>query len=274
LIDEGIKDWSSEEKWVFSVATISLIFSFIACVCHLFIHDKFCGKPTEHLLVVVVLAFWCAGLPTLMDRKHDIAVPNFNANLFFSGWGALIVSLLLATRHFELYFKREDDKHLYHWVGFSTSGLVVMCDTARLWKTDCEDAEDSGFCDRTIFGLVLGVISFLVGISIAWVQIRLVLAQIISMAFLVAWCFGVAYLTFDQGPGTDVGTIYFASWLSLLFTVFIAAPAILEKVHSFLGPETTEASPVTTEAAPMKEEVPDTKAGGEEAEEEEIAETA
>lgn len=247
--------------------------------------------------VVIVLAMWCAGLPTLMEHNPEDAVDDvyfavlgahiLNSNMFFSAWGALIASLLLATRHYELYFKREDEKHLYHWVGFATAGLITMCETAIFWKdADCRDSEGVDVCNRSISGFILGAISCLVGFTIVLGKVRVELAQLVSGVMLVVWCIGVAYLTYNDGPGINVGIVYFASWACLLFVLAIATPACLEASHKFFAVSTTQ--PTTTEqgdTAPMKDdvvkeevtkdEVVDTKAAGEEVEEvEEIAETA
>ena len=221
---------------------------------------------------------WCAGLPTLMDWKHhDFAViyyvSTLNANIFFSGWASLIVAMILATKHFEIRFNREDDKHLYHWVGFATAGIIMMADSARYWRDDCKDVEDDKTCNRTMFGYILGALSFIVGMVMAGAKITLRRAQYVSMVFVVAWCFGVAYITYDEGPGTGVGTIYFASWAALLFALCIASPALLEIVHNALEAAPT---PPATEgeadvAAATKEAPAADKAAGEDVEEEEVA---
>ena len=220
---------------------------------------------------------WCAGLPTLMDWKHhQLAVAAYvgflNANIFFSAWAALIVAMILATRHFELMLKREDQKHLYHWVGFATAGIIMMSDTARFWRDDCKDVDDDKTCNRTMFGFILGAISFVVGMSMAGLKVPLRLAQYTSMVFVMAWCFGVAYLTFDEGPGAGVGTIYFASWAALLFGLCIASPALLEMVHNML--DAVSPQPVTEGEVETKEAVVEGKGAGEDVEEEEVAETA
>lgn len=243
-----------------------------------------------------MLIFWCAGMPTLLDTKEQFAVagmmvdealdlPNAimlghiaNGNLFFSSWGALIVSLILFTSHCETFFERKDDKHLYHWVGFTVSGLVVMCRTGKFWANWCDGSTDTKQCSRTLFGLILGLLSFAVGMALIAVNLELALAQLISVLFLVAWCFAAAYLTYDEGPGVPVGTLYFGVWFALLFSLAVAAPAILQFFHKILPARaaTTEETPaaegegeVATKDAPTDE-----KAGAVEVEEEEVAETA
>lgn len=44
-------DLVREERWVLSVAAISLILSLVACGSHMAIHDKFCGQRHELVLV-------------------------------------------------------------------------------------------------------------------------------------------------------------------------------------------------------------------------------
>jgi len=278
--EEGrAQDWTSEQKWVISVAAVSLILSFIACACQLVVHERFCGKRPEGVLVLLVLIMWCAGLPTLMDWKHhDLATAYMsflNANVFFSGWASLIVVMILATKHFEIMFQREDDKHLYHWVGFATAGIILMADTSRYWRDDCKDVEDDKTCSRTMFGFILGAFSFFVGMAMAGLKVPLRLAQYTSMVFVMAWCFGVAYITFDEGPGAGVGTIYFASWAALLFALGIASPALLEMVHNMI--EATSTQPITegeVDVPATKDAPADGKGAGEEVEEEEVAESA
>lgn len=163
----------------------------------------------------------------------------FNGNVFFSSWGALIISLVLCTSQFKTFCNRRDDEHIFQWVGFAVSGIVVMSRLSRFYNDSCDDTVRAS-CARSVFGLVLGLVSFIVGISIVAFRVGGVVAESISSAFVVAWCFGVAYLTFGQGsPGALVGTLYFATWLSLFLALSIATPALHERCHS-LGSGTAD----------------------------------
>jgi hypothetical protein len=281
---EKSKDWSTEQRWVFSVTAVSLIMSFLACVFYMFFKQQFTSnKLIEIGWTVVVLAFWCAGLPALMDYENQFAMGGSlqssisNGNLFFASWGALIVSLMLATSHFQVHYNRHDDKHLFHWVGFAASGLAVMCSTSRFWSNFCTDSgTDTEICARTAFGLVLGAVSFVVGGSIAWIHLDLFYAQLVSIVFVIAWCFGVSYLTFDQGPAVPLGSLYFGTWFSLLFALAVAGPGVLTMIHKVTGTteETTEGG--NSESVDAKNGGVATKDGavGEDAEEEEVHESA
>lgn len=286
LFEMDQKYWSTTQRWVISAASISLIMSVATCFMQIAMKERFTGKSRMEIgWVVVVLAMWCASLPYLMDDERGFAVAERsrfvqNANIFFSAWGALATSLMLATSHFEIYYNRFDDHYLYEWVGFSATSLVVWCDTARFFTRNCgNDAEFEAvdeMCNRAAFGIALGAFSSVAGISIAWLQVKLMFAQMISLIFLLAWAFGVAYLTFDEGPATAVGSLYFATWLSLIFILFVAAHAVLSMFHELLGftPEEETPAPAEEGGTVTKDEVVDTKVGGDDAEEEEVAETA
>lgn len=49
--EESSKDWTREQKWVFSVAAISLIMSVFAATFHIGWQDRFAGKPVEWVWV-------------------------------------------------------------------------------------------------------------------------------------------------------------------------------------------------------------------------------
>ena len=78
FVENTAKDWSTEQKWVMSVAAISLILSVMACAFHLTVHEKFCGKAPEGCMVRVIPNTVCAGLAlhimlvsdTSLARRH------------------------------------------------------------------------------------------------------------------------------------------------------------------------------------------------------------
>jgi hypothetical protein len=280
--DMNHKDWEREERWVVSVAAISLIMSAVGGCLHVSMKE-FVGSSNELGLAVVILALWCAGLPTLMDEEHQLAMADQdqyrlvgNVNLFFSSWGALIVCLMVLVRHFELYAKRSDDRHLYKWAGLAVAGLVVLSDTARYFKTEeCGSLDDNATCRRTLFGLVLGAVSFVFGGSSALVRLDGGLSKLSSGFFLIAWCFGIAYLTYGDGPAVYVSPMYFAIWAAFCFSLSMAAPAFFELLVG--QKETTDVSASQEQAAAEGDAVAaasKTKTGEEVEEEEVAAETA
>jgi hypothetical protein len=227
---------------------------------------------------VIVLALWCAVLPTMLDGEHGLSVDGgwiLNANLFFSSWGAFIMAMMLGTSHFQKLFGRADDKNLWHWVGFMTAGFIAMASASRIWKDDCESMDDNETCKCTLFAVILGVISGISGLILVLVPIKMV-GQVWSFFLLAAWCFAAGYVTFEQGPGTMMGTLYFSTWASVFFSLNVAATS----VHEFIGTgtDTTEevdaAETPETDAAETPEvgKTAEVNAKGAEGEDEEIEE--
>jgi hypothetical protein len=216
---------------------------------------------------------WCAGLPTILDHKHVFAVWDDEIavhNMFFASWGALIVSLMLFTKHFRRIIGREEDKNVHHWIGLCVAGLVVLGESSRIYKDSCKDSIDNDFCRRNVFGLVLGGATFIISGAAAVFPMSAVLEQGGALFLFVAWCFGFAYLTFETGTAVTVGSIYFAIWAAVFFSMSMVAPALFDYVQTMK--DTTTTTPPAAETVPDKSDVVlDPKTGGAEIEEEEIA---
>lgn len=267
--EESSKDWSREQRWVVSVTAVNLILSAISMFMHLGFKDFFAGTKPEMTMTTCVLAMWAAGLPTFMDGDNMFAVEGteiINGNLFFSTWGGFIMAMMLMTSHLKRTWNREDDTTVLPWIGLGTASWIVMATTARFWKANCEDIEDNATCRRTVFGIVLALISIFIGFGQAWFKIQMV-EQLLSVVVAIAWCFGVAYMTFDSGPATSIGTMYFATWAALFFVLIPASASVLALSENTSSTTTTEPAPTSTTEG--KAEV-DAKAGSDDKEEEEV----
>ena len=222
---------------------------------------------------------WCAGLPTFLDEEDALAGSDegiVNGNIFFSSWGAFITAMLLATSLFQKFFARQDDKTLFHWVGFGTATCIVMARASRFWQdNNCETTGDSdSSCKRTMFAIVLGVISGLICCGLIMLRVRIV-EQIGSIFLLAAWCFAAGYITFDQGPGTAVGTLYFSTWAALFFALNVAALSVKELFEAAAATFTNADETAPAEAPVADKPEADPKASvGEDQESEEVEETA
>lgn len=175
--------------------------------------------------IVLVLIFWSAGLPILLDPENQLAIGEGgwikDANLFFSSWFAFIVVMMMIVQIFPSHvFKDKVSMYATQWVGFGTASLIVMTNAARFWRDTCDSA-DEAICAETVFGFILGALSGLFAIGFMFWQHELI-EQIMSMFFLAAWSFGVAYLSFNEGPAMYVGTYYFSVWTAFMFALYMA----------------------------------------------------
>jgi hypothetical protein len=117
------------------------------------------------------------------------------------------------------------------WFSLGASSMVVLFASVRIFKDedfDCggteANAEDgleyTEFCKRTRLGISLGVITFVLSLVLSFGAAKIPLLGMVELAvssvLLVMWCFGVGFITFggDLSPGTHIGNLYFATWIS------------------------------------------------------------
>ena len=153
------------------------------------------------LQITLLVIFWSAGLPTIMNPAHSIAVARTddtaggtvvsNANLYFFAWFALGAVTVLAAGIIQetwgIGLSRTTPTKAARWYGLTASALVVLCSAARAFHTsgcnggdgnvDDDDAlavtidilesalqQSLGggeFCRRSAFGVAVGVLGFL-----------------------------------------------------------------------------------------------------------------
>ena len=206
-----------------------------------------------------------------MDSDHELAVSEIggirNHNMFFASWGALIVTLMLFTKHFRRVMKYEGcHKNMCHWMGICAASLAVMCESCRLFNERCHEGwrdNEDHFCCRNVFGLVLGALTFLLAGTAACIPMPVVVETCGSFVLLVAWWCAFAYLTFEDGTALTPGTIYFSIWAILFFLMNMVLPAVYGMFDEFVPPVAAsgdEEAPTPGKA--HEEEVPPTKTTG------------
>jgi len=205
----------------------------------MFMTEMFSNKHIEHAATFIVWIFWCVGLPYINDTSNLLAVDMdgalVNINLFFSSWVAFIMSMILFADMFpSLVLGDRVSGFTKHWVYFGTASLIAMTNAVMFWRDNCETIDDSKMCHRDLFAFVLGAVSGLFAVVFfAYSHERL--EQVISILLFTAWCFGVAYLTFDHGPAMFVGTFYFSIWFSFMFAFWMAVHSVVALYNGMTG---------------------------------------
>ena len=170
-----------------------------------------------------------------------------NANLYFSSWisfaAAVFLAGSLAQETLGLDVRQAPAKQA-RWFALAASSMVVLFASVRIHRNEdvrCEDnptqdlydLSQSGqitlagteFCKRVNLGIALGVLTFLASAGFSFGAALLPFAGLMELALtavlLVMWCFGVGFITFggDLSPGTHIGNLYFATWISFGLTV-------------------------------------------------------
>jgi hypothetical protein len=164
-----------------------------------------------------------------MDPENELAVNQvgmiMDANLFFSSWFAFSAIMGMFVDIFpSVVMGDRVSMYSTQWIGFGTTSLIAMTNAARFWKDMCESTDEK-MCARTVFAFVLGAVSGLFAIVFMVFQHELI-EQMMSVLFLGAWCFGVAYLTFNNGPAMFVGIYFFSVWAAFLFALCMAMTSL------------------------------------------------
>ena len=151
---------------------------------------------------------------------------------------------------FSLLVKYLSDVHGYGrpetsmWTALMASSFVVMAAASRMWKSGVDDFCDvfddkPDQCARTKFAISIGAISFI--LCAVWVLIGHKLGNMVegmmSLVMLTFWCFGVGYITFNSGPGTVIGNLFFSAWASFGLSVMLASESIHSMMGKFMGDE-------------------------------------
>jgi hypothetical protein len=175
---------------------------------------------------------WCAGLPNILNTDSSLAVNESgfisNVNLFFASWAAFVTSMFLFVGMIPKLVLGEKAHAPFtpHWMGMGTASLIVMTHAVRFWRDTCDIDNSSASCKRDLFAFILGAVGGFFAILFMGFHHEM-LEQGMSVMFLAAWCFGIAYLTFDDGPAMFTGTFYFAIWAAFLFALNMAVVSMV-----------------------------------------------
>jgi hypothetical protein len=264
-------------KWSLAVASMSMIVSFLAVVAYLVARGVFVGQTPETALVVFVLAFWGAGLPVIMNPSNGIAVRDdtvTNANLYFFSWLSLAATLFLGASlaqertGMNVHEMATASPKTTRWFGLAASSLVVMGAAVRIFREVCEDAlpvvQEGAFCKRSKLAISVGVVSFVLSSAVAYLSsqrsnaVMPILAETgLTTLLLIMWCFAVGYVTFGlTSPGSKIGNLYFATWISFILAVFLFGQAFRDYVSGRMNANSASDGP-TAEDHQMHESTPE-----------------
>ena len=73
---------------------------------------------------------------------------------------------------------------------------------------------------------------------------------LVGILLLASWACGVSYITFGDGPGNELGNLYFATWISFILAMSIAATAGKLMLHDGAASGSTAAAAGGDDAEP------------------------
>ncbi|KAG7371355.1 hypothetical protein IV203_019925 [Nitzschia inconspicua] len=234
LDDRSESEWQRYEGWSVSVISISIAFSFFGALSSMLAPEM--AMKVELPFIIIVLGFWCAGLPSILNPDQNLAVsPEFaisNANLFFFSYASLIFSLLLLGSWFEQKNGEDSTPTALGWVLLTSTSLIVMSSSIKVLQEDDCRRDASPYCNRTRFGIFGGMASGAMALIVVLLRkhVPMNCQAVVGFLLLILWACGVSYITFGSGPGTTLGSLYFATWSSFFICINLTATAANEYI--------------------------------------------
>lgn len=144
------------------------------------------------------------------------------------------MALKLLSAHLANLLKRKDDKFLSTWILLTAASFVTMSSASHIWRDSGCNSTDVKVCARTLFAIILGAVSGIIGMILVAVP-SVAIHQVMSIILLAAWCFEISYVSFGQGPATLVNTLYFSSWAGLITSLSLAALSFFKMAEKAMG---------------------------------------
>ena len=166
----------------------------------------------------------------LGDRVQTLAE---DPNIFFGVWISVITVILLVTNICKASLITTD------WLLFATASVALLVsslesilkqegDGSETVRRMC-DTDDSITCKRFLFAMYLAIASVCVSLPMALLfrcRFGPTLHVIVSIPLVIAWGFGVSYVTFTNARSAPAA-VYFAFWGGIFLALEIASINII-----------------------------------------------
>lgn len=262
LEDEGNwKDIGTKGTFAISCCAVSAILSLLVVLGHYSAAVKtiIVGTYFEVFLAVLLLSLWCGGIAIIQDPRNFLATFTGltkgndikNANLYFFSWASFGTSLYLASSNLQhtspLHIAdtiSNAPKKLVRWYLLFASSVVILITAADLQDGACSDVcygnvngcYQAKSCRATKFaisiGAIFGVVSFCSIVLSHLNSMNLLGECCLSVLSLIFYSFGVGFITADEGPGSSLGNLYFATWAGFIFSMMIVVMCASEYLYT------------------------------------------
>jgi hypothetical protein len=231
------------QRWAIACSAITFAATIVVVALHL--HpigvSFFVGTRAEGSIILVLTAFWAATVSIVSDARNGLAVSQrdgsvMNGNLYYFSWAGFVCSVMLIVSYLHAVFGvdlageiKNRAARLMPWSALLAAELVVLGSTANIFDQDCSPLNETvTFCNRTKYGISLGVIGsvmslIIVGLKIVTTSASFLMEVIFSFILTIMNAVGVALLTATDAPGAALGNLYYFIWISLLCSAMILA---------------------------------------------------
>lgn len=279
LEDEGQwKNIGTKGSFAIACCAVSALVSLLVVLGHYSAAAKtiIVGTFLELLLSVVLLFLWCGGIAVIQDPRNLLATFTGltkgndikNANLYFFSWASFGTSMYLATSNLQqtspLHIVdriSNAPKKLVRWYMLFASSIIILITAADLQSDACSD-----LCYKNIYGCyqakscraakfaisigaIFGVVSLVSIVLSHFGSLQLIVEFFLSVLSLIFYSFGVGFITADEGPGSSLGNLYFATWAGFIFSMMIVVMCASEYLYN--------SDDAVAESSPIPNEQPD-----------------
>ena len=162
---------------------------------------------------------------------------------------ALLASFMQTERGLDVSNElRSRGRRFRLWVVSIIVSVIVMGSSASSYDAKCQGEEGFNspkkYCRRAAFGVSAGCVGCVFSLAVVAIRLTCTKTQengegrpnknifvaecISSVVLLCFYCFAVAYLTSEEGPGAPLGNIFYSTWGSFGVIFFIATSCFEE----------------------------------------------
>jgi len=185
----------------------------------------------------------------IQNPNNNIAVgvsSIIDANIYFASWGAFLCSMLLCGKiGQEIYgfdiagrvsplVKTRAGK----WYMMLFSSALVLMASVRAFLAESCDADSMSMapkCNQTKLAIATGVVGTIfagsvTGVTLKSGSLKLIYEWNAALVMVAISCFAMAYVTAGEGPGSSVGNLYFATWVTFVLSILILTSCHMELI--------------------------------------------
>ena len=248
---------SSASRYIVAISIVTFILTALIVAAHFNPIGTaiFVGTKVEGTIVIVSVVLWSAIVAVNTDAGlalgpgEDGSATVQDANLYYFSWAGFVTSVVLLVSFLRDAFGvdvvgtvRGGAARIQWWAALLACSVVVLGSAAEVLKGDCNGDSQSGFdgayCRRTKWAISASTICMLLCVLVILTKVFKYTASESSTSFMVELASSfllaitnilvVFFTTSADGPGRQVGNLYYFSWAMALISVFLASQCYSE----------------------------------------------
>ncbi|GKY93235.1 hypothetical protein MPSEU_000291200 [Mayamaea pseudoterrestris] len=251
-IKKSQSDPTPAAKWSVTCSILTVCMSTLVLASHFvaMLSSVLVGTKVEGVVIGILVVLWASIVSIVTDTNNHLAVisidttngqtdptaaVSLNGNLYYFSWAGFVTSILLIVSYLREAFGvdvvgsvRNRAARLEVWAGLLASAMVVMGSSVRVYKDQLCGSDETLFCERTTFAVAVGSLGVILSLGTVGMKLLTTTAPFaiefgISTFLCILNTFGVSYITSPTGPGSNIGNLYYFSWISFMCGAMLMA---------------------------------------------------